>query len=613
MPLDDKLFAAVLHPKAHDAIVSLNPTGTFNLDASLWRNDPAVREMEKFVRVRLDSSNRCCIAYDKFPYPIDNLQGELTLKDDIWTFRDLVGANGPGSIHLTGRVATQPDGGPMQIYIGAQQIELAEELRNALPPGMQRLWNALQPYGRVDVTSTVEFAALGEKPRVSLRAFPKDDATSIGTSIEPVAFPYRMRLLGGWIDYEDGHAWLHEMHGIHGTTDVHADGNCQIQPDGGWQLELANLTADRVHLQGDDHELFAALPETLRRAVAELKPGSPINLSGAVTLAKVHPERPLFVGWDVDLSMFQGSLQAGPRLENVFGRVRLYGACSGPQFSSHGELFVDSVTYKNFQFTGVTGPLWFDNSNVFLGAVGPLAAANAGPPRRITAKLLGGTLSGDCHVTLGTGTQYRVPQYQLTATLQDADLAQFARENLPGNERLNGKVAADIQLQGTPGPRNLSGSGAIHLSDADVYDLPLMVSLLKIARAKAPDTTAFTQADIAFDIQQGEHIILKQINLDGDAISLSGNGELTLDGQNNPIRMTLHTSGGRHGLPIISGMLSEAGKQILLIHVAGTLEHPETRTEPFPVANQALQQLQADPEQPAFKQAGGFWKSLGFR
>ncbi len=61
-----------------------------------------------------------------------------------------------------------------------------------------------------------------------------------------------------------------------------------------------------------------------------------------------------------------------------------------------------------------------------------------------------------------------------------------------------------------------------------------MVSLLKIMRAKAPDTTAFTQSDIAFDIQQGEHIILKQINLDGDAISLSGNGELTLDGADEP-------------------------------------------------------------------------------
>jgi hypothetical protein len=314
----------------------------------------------------------------------------------------------------------------------------------------------------------------------------------------------------------------------------------------------------------------------------------------------------LYVGWHVDLFMHQGSLQAGPRLDNVSGRLNLRGAASGDRFSSHGELFVDSLMYKNFQFTNVAGPMWFDNANVFLGALGPAAAANAGPPRQVTADLLGGKLFGDCHVQLGT-----VPRYRLTANLQQADLAQFARENLTGNQRLHGKVAANVELRGTPGPRNLSGGGTIQFSEADIYDLPVMVSLLKIMRAKTPDSTAFTQGEVGFEIQQGEHIILKQIHLDGDAINLTGNGELTLDGQTNPIRMELHTSGGRGAIPLVSGMLSEAGKQILMIHVGGTLTHPEMRTEPFPVANQALQQL--SPEQPATRQAGGFWKSLGWR
>lgn len=120
-----------------------------------------------------------------------------------------------------------------------------------------------------------------------------------------------------------------------------------------------------------------------------------------------------------------------------------------------------------------------------------------------------------------------------------------------------------------------------------------MLSLLKIAQARVPDSTAFTQSDIQFDIQQGEHIILKQINLDGDAISLSGNGELTLDGQTNPISMTLHAAGGRGAMPIVEGLLSEASKQILLIHVGGTLGTARSRApEPFPVANQTLQRLQ---------------------
>jgi hypothetical protein len=89
----------------------------------------------------------------------------------------------------------------------------------------------------------------------------------------------------------------------------------------------------------------------------------------------------------------------------------------------------------------------------------------------------------------------------------------------------------------------------------------------------------------------------------------TGRGVLTLDGQTNPISMTLHANGGRGAMPIVEGLLSEASKQILLIHVGGTLEHPESRTEPFPVANQTLQQFQADPNKPPVEQAG-FMKSL---
>ncbi len=482
-----------------------------------------------------------------------------------------------------------------------------------LQPGMRRLWDSLQPNGKLDVNATVQFDAATRKTSVWLRAFPRDDATSIGTSIEPVTFPYRMRLRSGYIDYHDGHADLYKIHAVHGATELHTGGSCDIWPDGGWRLQLRDMTVDRVHLHGVDHDLDAALPGALRRAASELKPSGPINLKGAIDFAQGPAGTPLQTAWNVDLFLHRSSIQAGPMLENIFGRVGLRGSSRGALYSSHGELDLDSLTYKNFQFTGISGPLWFDNGNVYLGALSPVTDSSVTPRRRITARLLGGVLAGDCHVRLSTAPQFHPPQYLLSATLSQADLAQFARENLPGGQRLNGKIAAQIELAGTPGPRNLTGSGSVHLSDADVYELPLMVSLLKIVRAKAPDSTAFTQAEINFDIQQGEHIILKQINLDGDAISLSGNGELTLDGQTNPISLRLHTSAGKTGLPIVSGLLTQASRQILLIHVGGTLEHPETRTEPFPVANQALQQLQAEPGKPGILQADNWLKTFGLR
>ena len=225
----------------------------------------------------------------------------------------------------------------------------------------------------------------------------------------------------------------------------------------------------------------------------------------------------------------------------------------------------------------------------------------------MTANLFGGVVTADCHVRLGV-----VPQYRLIATVAGADLGQFAAENLTSHEKLNGKVLANVDLQGSRGQHTLVGVGDVHLTDADVYELPVMISLLKIIRAKRPDTTAFTESDVAFRIN-GQHVELRQIDLRGDAVSLSGQGELTLDSQTNPIRLELHTTVGRGNMPILSGMFSEASQQILKIHVDGSLDHPLTSTEAFPVATQAIERLRGDYEKPAPPQASGTLWPFGVR
>ncbi len=61
-----------------------------------------------------------------------------------------------------------------------------------------------------------------------------------------------------------------------------------------------------------------------------------------------------------------------------------------------GEIACDSLTYRNYQFTKVLGPIWIDNNRVLFGRW-----ADAKPtmtPRRMTAKVYGGTLLADCQV-----------------------------------------------------------------------------------------------------------------------------------------------------------------------------------------------------------------------
>ncbi len=592
---DEKLFKA-LKPKAQEAVRSLNPRETFDFHAILWRdaNDPLPRpDIHQWAEIKL---NRCSMKYLKFPYPLHNVQGRLYVRDGQWAFDNVEATCDTGVVKCSlGSLNTSPNEDILVLELHAKNLPLEKKLRDALNPSQQQLWDSLQPRGGVDVDARVDHNSRTQVMSVGLRADLRDDSTSIGTSIEPKSFPYRMEKLRGTIFYRDGHVDLENLQADHRNTHMSTWGSCDFFPDGRWKLSLKRFDVNRLHLHGEgtDQELVTSLPDGLKHAVAELKPTGSINLKGnRLDFSKTRSDAPLETAWDVELFLHQGSLQVGPKLENIFGSVQLVGSSDGTRYASRGELRDVSVMYRNFHFSQVLGPLYCDNNTVSLGdgRMNPRS-------RRVTAKLLGGTVSGECLVRLGN-LPPNEPRYQLSASISQADLGMFALENLANHQKLNGKVLGDIKLMGNSELHTMFGSGNLHLSDADVYKLPLMVALLKIVRAKPPDTTAFTQSDITFEVR-GPHIRLDPVEFRGDAVNLKGLGDITLDGQTNPIDLDFHTMVGRGNIPLLTGLLSEASQQILNIHVGGTLDNPVTRTDVLPAGKQAIQQLQADYDRPA--------------
>jgi hypothetical protein len=186
-----------------------------------------------------------------------------------------------------------------------------------------------------------------------------------------------------------------------------------------------------------------------------------------------------------------------------------------------------------------------------------------------------------------------VPSFVLRASLSSADLSQITQENLRDRQQLHGKVAASLDLRGSSaGTHTLGGAGKVRLYDANIYELPLMVAMLKVLSIKTPDATAFTESEMSFQVQ-GEHLLFDPIDFYGDAVSLKGKGSMSLD---KHINLTFHTTvgNGRRSLPVLRNLLGEASQQIMEIHVDGTLDEPTTSGVAFPVVGEALQQLQAE-------------------
>ncbi|MHB1033846.1 MAG: hypothetical protein ACYC35_02555 [Pirellulales bacterium] len=593
LPLDEKLFVA-LPDKSPAVVRSLHPEGTFDFFFRIERDKPG-SPMRRYAKVNL---NRSSIQFEQFPYPINNIRGTLELVDRQWTFRNLEGTNDAARITCRGSLTPTADGSELALDLAGTNVTLKEELRDAMRPGMQQLWNSLRPQGAMDLESRIRYRPGQNGLSVWVRAWPLENA-----SIEPVQFPYRMEVRSdrvhprssGVLTYADGTVWLEGLKAKHGRVVIGTDGRCEFLPDGSWTLRLEKLWIDQLRT---DPELVQALPERLKKAVIAIKAEGAVNVRGDFDLAHSGvPGEPLTSGWNLNLDVHPGSgLDCGVRVDDISGgSVRLVGDFDGRRFRSRGELDIASLKYKDVQITEVRGPFWIDDTRVLFG-IGSEAPQTGRPRRSITGRLCGGTVYGDASVSLEA-----VPTYSLRATLSGGDLAQCVRELTARRQELRGTVLANVRLQGTGKSLNgLAGQGNIQLRDADIYQLPLMVSMLKILSIRTPDTSAFSTSDIDFRIK-GNHVYFDRIDFNGDAISLCGKGAMNFQ---RDINLNFYAVVGRDEfkIPLVRAIGGGVSQNIMSIRVDGTLDNPEPRRELLPGVSQALQQLQADlqksPERP---------------
>jgi len=592
IPIDEKLIAA-LPEKTREVVRAFDPGGAIDVAWTTWRNTP----VEPFHRRFRLTANRCSIRYEKFPYPLTNIRGDLEMLDDAWTFRGLEGGNHAARITCEGSLTTGLNGKELLLTFTGKDVPLEKELCDALSPHMQRVWFALRPRGAIDL------------PRAEVRYFPETHQLNLrvearpqrdSASVEPVFFPYRLdRIEGAWTYVKgaggEDRVSFTNCKAEHGPVKIAAEGHCDFWSDGRWKTRFTKLSAGPLRTERD---LVNALPERLKNAVNALNPTGSIYLDGSLELERMGAwDEPIHSRWDVRLNATQTALRCGGLvLENIHGGVSLAGGFDGQKVQSRGELNLASIAYKDIHLSNVSGPIRIDDSLVSLGrsvdqgADAPAAGA-AAPARYVTASLWNGNLFGDGWVVLGPE-----PKYAVGVRLHGAELALCARDAAMGRQNLRGKLNATIDLTGAGNNRNAwSGGGKIQVTEANVYELPVFIAILKLLSIQPVDANAFKTANIDYRIE-GEHIYFNEIEFEGDAISLRGKRNACEMNFQSQIQMTfIATLGsGEVQLNPIKYLLRGAAQTILQIHVGGTLQNPEVVKEVLPLVNQTLQQIQGD-------------------
>jgi len=579
MRIDDALLAA-MPPRSADIVRTLRAAGMFDFVFRHDRSPELPGGHANSLGIRL---SQCSMAYAGFPYPLSNVSGSLRMDRGHWTIRDITGSNDTGVVRCSGMlVPVGEDDGELTLNLVGTGVVLERELRDALPVAMRQIWDDVDPRGNAEFSATVRHRVKTRRTDVEVRATPQGDTVSI----EPAWFPYRLESLRGQLSWKDGQLRFERVRGTHARTVVTAEGVCRFAAGGGWHVSFEKLSADRFRA---DHDVLQALPPGLQRAIAAVRLRGLLSMSGSLDIHSTTASPA--ASWDMHLDVEQGAIDVGTPIEHVHGGIRLRGQSDGRAWQTVGDMAIDSATWRGLQLTGIKGPLTMDAGGVRFGATA-VRAGEAGAVRRVTARVAGGTLLVDGSVAAGDGGGFAV-----AASLAEADLERLAGDTLAAAHPYRGRVFGSLEVSGSrAGTHSLAGRGQVRLRDADIYELPLVVALLKVLRVKAPDRNAFGSSVVDFRIE-GPRAYLDNIELSGDAISLVGNGEVDFDSN---VHMTFRSIMGDSAtqLPAMKRVLGGASGQFMLIHVDGTLAHPEMTSEAFPTLAAAIQKLQAQRAEP---------------
>jgi len=552
----------------------LKPTATGDFTVKIRNNartrrdhGPDASDNEFDIKIRSGS-----VTYDEFPYPLRNLVGNLYIRTvpdtpslrttesgqppsadvGIVEFRDFTATGSNGcKLKIKGSKRPEPGGSVLVFDVKGENLPLDGELGRAITKlKIDNSWNTFDPSGHMNCAIIVHIHERAGAPgKPSLPFNPNKDLelgiSFNGPSIRPTFFPYLMTEAAGRVRFEQGRVDLREFRARHGSTALSlAAAEVLLPATGGFWADLYDLKVTPLVF---DKEFMTSLPHGLRTACQGLE------LNGAVSLhakrlviddqpkgqpparnvpqvasavrtashASPVPQRTSLptIYWDGSVVFRDVAMKTGIAWEGVTG-----------QFTTRG-------LYMGDRLGRVVGNLTFERGRVLKQPVEALSARFEVDPDKpdvvnipwINGSIYGGEVGGQARIELTTPVRF-----DLSLNGSRLKTEEFARVNRLGPKtEIQGLATAQLSLSNPIDPATrlpiLQGSGSIDVPSGRMLDLPIMLDVIKLARLRPMDHTAFEEAHAVFRIR-GDRVKIGQLDLLGNAISLGGEGEMNLDG-----------------------------------------------------------------------------------
>lgn len=566
MVLDERLQAA-LPAGPRKIAADFNPRGLVDVVATI-RRPQGVEEFTNSYRLEFHDAS---VRYRVFPYPIEGIRGILEIRPDHWEYRDFRGTHKGAEFTSSGRSEHTPHGERIVIDLRGNNALFDAELGNSLQPGLRQAWDTLRPAGRFDFHARVDHFLRNPEPEFDVTVRPR------GSWMQPIFFPYALDQITGTIRYYQQKVYLEEIIGRHGRTQfaIHR-GDAQIKPGGGVFVDIPDFEGYPIV---PDADLVQALPPVLRGLFNTLGLRDPLALRTQlkIDVPPAHTPTPPTIAWDGKVRLESAKVHAGVDIEGITGQASCRGQYHGKLEYLLGNLLFDEVRLFNQPMRAVHSQVIFSETEPHVFRF-----------PNLKGQLFGGNLGGEIKIELEPETRFSI---NLVAS--QVQLEELGRQNVMPSAEISGLATARLTLGGdSRGVAGLYGRGTVDVPNGRMYNLPLLLDLLKVTGLRLPDRTAFEEAHAHFMVQ-GPRVQIQKVDLYGNAISLSGQGEMALDGSD--INLEFHAVGSRLGdklMPTpVKEIVQEISECLFKIKMQGRIGDVRCTKEPLPILFDPFREL----------------------
>jgi hypothetical protein len=589
-----------------------HPEGTGDFVALVHR-EPG--DLHTTFDVQIELAN-IKVRHDQFPLPLQNVTGTVRIRlgeEDFIRLEQIHGMHRGGEVAVQGTYRVRPNGDVLVAQVRAAALPIDSELLQALRRvGLSEVVSELHPSGRCGLVADFHYTERSDlaTSRTPLQGWEISCHRFTVETLIPGFLPYELSQVEGTFYYHQDTMTLKMFRAQHGESRISIGSFEQpsvvkLKPQGGIWARLNHIQVVPLVV---DEDLLRALPPSLRMACTVLEPRGPMVLQIGTLIvdttadpgtspdlvatksdtpqvrlsAASLPSRPTtWIYWRDFTVRFSGaSCRLGLRCENVHGQVTLRGEYrQGRLGAVDGNVLLNQVYYHGQPLRDFHAQLVVD----------PGKRPGVIQVRHVKARAFNGSLAGEAAVVIDP-----IFRYDVRLNGWGIQLEEVSRHNRvgPGAE-LAGRGEFHLFLTGTDGSvKSLRGGGYIRVPKGRIYNLPPLVDLLKFIKFQAPDGTFFHEFLAHFRIN-ATRVEVEQFDLVGNLVSLTGNGEMNIDG--SQLRLDIYPVWLKFVQmlpPAVREIPQSISRSLYKIEMTGSLtERIDLRSEAVPILVEPVRRL----------------------